>query len=55
MKTDKKKTVSKKFDLEKMKVAKLDDLSSINGGYGIGGDGDIKTTTNTVQKTIVTD
>lgn len=46
MKTNKKKTLNKKFDLEKMKVAKLKNTHSINGGYNIlGFDGDIATVT----------
>jgi hypothetical protein len=29
---------NKKFDLEKMNVAKLKNIQSINGGYGLGDD-----------------
>jgi hypothetical protein len=38
MKTNKDKTSNKKFDLEKMKVAKLKNINSINGGYVLGDD-----------------
>lgn len=38
MKTNKDKTSNKKFDLEKMNVAKLKNIQSINGGYGLGDD-----------------
>ncbi|MNF84412.1 hypothetical protein D3C85_572270 [compost metagenome] len=44
MKTDKEKKATKKFDLEKMKVAKLKNLRLINGGNS---PGDIYTTTDT--------
>lgn len=46
MKTKKTKQLNNKFDLEKMKVAKLKNVHSINGGYNIlGFDGDIGTVT----------
>jgi UDP-N-acetylmuramoylalanine-D-glutamate ligase len=48
MKTDKKKKAIKKFDLEKMNVAKLNNIHLINGGYGK--DDDIKTITQTLQQ-----
>lgn len=38
MKTKKNQKVNKKFDLEKMKVAKLKNINSINGGYALGDD-----------------
>jgi hypothetical protein len=38
MKTNKDKKANKKFDLEKMNVAKLKDIHSINGGYGLADD-----------------
>ncbi len=48
MKTNKKKSLNKKFDLEKMKVAKLENVHSINGGDNtIGLEGDIATVTQT--------
>jgi hypothetical protein len=44
MKTEKKQKETKsKFDLEKMKVAQLDNLHLINGGYGYGFDDPIDT------------
>ena len=47
MKTDKNKKVNKKvnkkFDLEKMKVAKLENIHLINGGYALGFDDPIDT------------
>ena len=45
MKTNKDKKQNKKFDLEKMKVAKLENLHLINGG-----DGDDPIDTNKVNK-----
>jgi hypothetical protein len=51
MKTENDKNTNKKFDLEKMKVAKLKNLHLINGGQRI--DDDIKTITQTVQKDTV--
>jgi hypothetical protein len=53
MKKDKKRTVSKKFDLQKMKVAKLDDLTLINGGNSAVGN--LNTITDTLQNTVITD
>jgi hypothetical protein len=35
MKTNKEKKANKKFDLEKMNVAKLKNIHLINGGYGL--------------------
>jgi hypothetical protein len=35
MKENEKKQTSKKFDLEKMRVAKLKNIHLINGGYGL--------------------
>jgi len=43
MKTNKEKKVSKKFDLEKMNVAKLKNMHLINGGYALGFDDPIDT------------
>ena len=46
MKTNKKKTLNNTFDLEKMKVAKLENVHSINGGDNtIGLEGDVATVT----------
>ncbi len=46
MKTKKTKEVNSKFDLDKMKVAKLKNANFINGGFNIlGFDGDIATVT----------
>ncbi|PJJ09858.1 hypothetical protein CLU83_3238 [Flavobacterium sp. 1] len=49
MKTDKEKKANKKFDLEKMNVAKLKNIHLINGGFGK--DEDVVTVTET--KTII--
>lgn len=50
MKTKKTKQLNNKFDLKKMKVAKLKNVHSINGGYNIlGFDGDIGTVTQSGQ------
>jgi hypothetical protein len=49
MKTGKEKKAIKKFDLEKMNVAKLKNIHLINGG--LGNDGDVITGTET--RTIV--
>ena len=50
MKTKKTKQLNNKFDLEKMKVAKLKNVYLINGGYNIlGFDGDIGTVTQSGQ------
>jgi hypothetical protein len=46
MKTNNEKKTNKKFDLEKMKVAKLKNIHLINGG--LGKDDDIKTITHTI-------
>jgi hypothetical protein len=43
MKTNKEKKVTKKFDLEKMNVAKLKNIHLINGGYALGFDEPIDT------------
>ena len=43
MKTDKSKVKASKFNLEKMKVAKLDSLYLINGGDGLVKDDPINT------------
>lgn len=43
MKTSKKEKRNKKFDLEKMKVAKLKNPHMINGGYALGFDDPIDT------------
>ena len=43
MKTDKSKVKASKFNLEKMKVAKLDSLYLINGGDGLVKDDPIDT------------
>jgi hypothetical protein len=43
MKTENEKNVNKKFDLKKMKVAKLKNIHLINGG--LGNNDDIKTVT----------
>ncbi|WP_348811985.1 hypothetical protein [Flavobacterium maritimum] len=43
MKTSKKEKRNKKFDLEKMKVAKLENIHLINGGYALGFDDPIDT------------
>ena len=44
MKTNKKQTLSNKFNLEKMKVAKLENLHLVNGGDNVLGlDGDVAT------------
>lgn len=48
MKTNKEKKTNKKFDLEKMNVAKLKNIHLINGGYAC--NDDIATITQTVQK-----
>lgn len=48
MKTNKEKKTNKKFDLEKMNVAKLKNIHLINGGNIK--DDDIKTTTQTIQQ-----
>ena len=48
MKTNKEEKTNKKFDLEKMKVAKLKNIHLVNGGFGK--DDDIKTITQTVQQ-----
>ena len=53
MKTDKEKKAIKKFDLEKMNVAKLKNLDLINGG--LGKNGDIITGTDSVVKSIIKD
>lgn len=46
MKTNKKQTLSNKFNLEKMKVAKLENLHLVNGGDNVlGFDGDVATVT----------
>lgn len=50
---DKEKKAAKKFDLEKMKVAKLNNLHLINGG-NVNNDG-IKTITETIVKCTVKD
>jgi len=47
MKTDKDKNASKKFDLEKMKVAKLKNMHLINGGNA---PGNVYTITDTSSK-----
>nr|WP_309756715.1 hypothetical protein [Flavobacterium sp.] len=56
MKTEKKqiKTTSK-FNLEKLRVAHLDNLNDVNGGSGLNIDGDVMTTTGTSVKSIVRD
>jgi hypothetical protein len=46
MKTDKEKKAIKKFDLEKMNVAKLKNIHLINGGYGVNLDDPIEGTGN---------
>ncbi len=38
MKTNKDKKANKKFDLQKLNVAKLKNIHLINGGYGLGDD-----------------
>jgi hypothetical protein len=43
MKTNKEKKTIKKFDLEKMNVAKLKNIHLINGGYGVNYDDPIDT------------
>lgn len=57
MKTENKQTKTQsKFDLEKMRVAQLDNLHIVNGGSGINIDGDVFTTTATNSgKSIVRD
>ena len=49
MKTNPEKKANKKFDLEKMNVAKLKNIHLINGGYAPAEQ--IKTITQTVQQT----
>jgi hypothetical protein len=53
MKTDKEKKANKKFDLEKMNVAKLKNIHAIYGG--LGNDGDIITGTDTIVKSVIKD
>jgi hypothetical protein len=53
MKTDKEKKTNKKFDLEKMNVAKLKNLHLVNGG-NVNND-DIKTITDTIVRSTVKD
>lgn len=48
MKTKKEKKVTKKFDLEKMNVAKLKNIHSVNGGFAC--NDDIVTITQTIQQ-----
>lgn len=54
MKIEKKqKETQSKFNLEKMRVAKLDNRHLISGGFAT--NDDIRTTTGSVLKTLVTD
>ncbi len=51
MKTNKEKKIATKFDLEKMKVAKLKNIHLINGGYAPAFDDPIDTNHGKVDST----
>jgi hypothetical protein len=53
MKTDKEKKAIKKFDLEKMNVAKLKNIHLVNGGFGK--KDDIITGTDSIVKSVIKD